>query len=244
MKGEHEEQRARDALAFEPLPSAPWLSVTDSAIEIRVRYSETLSRLLRSLPSARWIAGDRCWRLPFSSGPAVRTAHAEISRLAALAVAAADEQTKRIKEEQRVAAERLRRAAPKSKPEFVRPRVLRPEYIAPASDRPKHTLALECIGDNVFPMVGLGPREWVAQIFGIDECGRFVRSYIRGNKDYTTGNSQGSRGVYRHFILSEGPIYEVCAPMSWKRSDRYFLRYVDGEARKMTAEEVRECLEK
>lgn len=104
-----------------------------------------------------------------------------------------------------------------------------------------YSLRLECIGDNGYKAirdiadVDLSP--WVAQITGYDPTYFYRRHFIRGNKDYSEGNSIGSRGVYLYFSLGDG-IYEVKEHKSWGRTIRYFLRVHEGQATEITTGEV------
>jgi len=85
-------------------------------------------------------------------------------------------------------------------------------------------------------------RDWVARIVGLDPQYGFQREFVQGKKDYAHSNSKGTRGVYINYILDEGFIYEVSAPQSWKRTDRYFCRVVSGEITKISKEDVEEWL--
>lgn len=84
---------------------------------------------------------------------------------------------------------------------------------------------------------------WIAEIVGIDARYGFSRRFISGQKDYTESNGVGSRGVYIHYILDGGRIYEVAKMASWKKQERYFFRLDDyGNEQQLTAMEVRSCL--
>lgn len=87
------------------------------------------------------------------------------------------------------------------------------------------------------------PRAWVAEVPEIR--GKWVeRSFVRGKKDYTHANSVGSRGVYLHYFLESGKVYEVSSPQSWKSTDRYFCRITDdGQLIKLSREEAAEWLQ-
>jgi hypothetical protein len=65
-----------------PLPANPWVQATDEAILIKAGYSETLQRMLRWVPKARWRADLRCWSVPLSATEFIRSVLPEISRLA------------------------------------------------------------------------------------------------------------------------------------------------------------------
>jgi hypothetical protein len=73
---------ARAAMAAHPLPDNPWVQVVGDAIHIRAGYSETLQRMLRWVPQARWRADLRCWWVPLAGAELVRSVLPEISRLA------------------------------------------------------------------------------------------------------------------------------------------------------------------
>ncbi len=76
------DEQARAALAANPFPANPWVRVTDDAILIQAGYSETLQRMLRWVPKARWRADLRCWSVPLAGAELVRSVLPEISRLA------------------------------------------------------------------------------------------------------------------------------------------------------------------
>lgn len=98
------------------------------------------------------------------------------------------------------------------------------------------TIKIECIRPKVEPMLyaldhilGLGykecvkPRHWVAEITGLDSKYGFKRKFLSQKKDFSKSNSVGSRGVYANYMLEYGKVFEVSAPKSWRRTDRYFL---------------------
>lgn len=96
---------------------------------------------------------------------------------------------------------------------------------------------------DVFTIGTLGRLPWVAEITGIDARYSMARRFVRGQKDYTEANSVGSRGVYIHYILESGRIYEVSKMANWKKPERYFFRIDErGNECRMTAKEVVECL--
>jgi hypothetical protein len=76
------EQKARDALAMNPFPPTPWVTVTEEGIFIAAGYSEALNRLLRWVPKAKWRQDKRRWMIPLSGAEAVRAVLPEITRLA------------------------------------------------------------------------------------------------------------------------------------------------------------------
>lgn len=78
---------------------------------------------------------------------------------------------------------------------------------------------------------------WVARLTGLDPQYRFKREFVRGQKDYSQANSVGSRGVYIYYALPSG-IYEVNAPLSWTKTDRYYCRVVGQTLTRLNYEEV------
>lgn len=244
MNSQFAEQRARDALEFDPLPPSPWVTIGDDEIVIKTNYSEPLSRLLRELPSNRWQPEQRCWLLPFSSAEALRKVLPEIDRLAREAKQSADEETSRRDRERQVAARhRLQEMATAERERQVRaPRPLRSEYLYVIQGRPKYAIILEAIGDDTVGVYGTRPRHWITQIFGCDGRGRWIGAKLYGARDYSSANSIGSRGVMVTYLLDEGPIYQVCSPQSWTRADTYFCRILDGQCVRMSDDEVRACL--
>lgn len=94
----------------------------------------------------------------------------------------------------------------------------------------------------LFEGMGKG-RPWIARLTGLDPRFGYRREFVRpAGKDYSEGNSIGSRGVYAYYLLDPG-LYEVSARLSWKRRRRYFLRVDEaGNKQEIDEEEVRRCL--
>lgn len=248
--GKFAEEKARDALLFEPLPPSPWVKVGEKAIYIQTNYSEPLSRLLKLLPSSRWDPDKRRWQYPFASGEAIRGAIPEINRLAAEAKQSADMETQR-REEERREREAERRTRETARQFFGRPRLMTPDFLYPQGGRPRFALVIEAIGDEAYrPLRGLPfgvsipPRNWVAQITGKDGRGKWSRSFLHGSRDYSNANSVGSRGIMVTYLLDHGPVYEISSPQTWHSTDRYFVRIDGGKLVRMTEDEVIECLVK
>lgn len=252
------EQRARDELAFEPLPDSPYISIEDCCIAISVNYSEPLSGLLRSILGAKWRPELKRWEYPFTSANHIRELIHDINRLGAAAKQRADTETKRRAKEhaeregaaQHARDARVRRAQKLREDYMLRnpPRPFRREYLLPIPGSPVYHLSIEAIGDDIAQQFGRygfrGWSGWVAQLFGSCPQKRWQRSFLKGSRDYTKSNSIGSRGVTINYFLEQGPIYEVNARTSWKSLDRYFLRITDSVAVRMTEDELRECLER
>ncbi|NMG49744.1 hypothetical protein GO613_16720 [Azoarcus communis] len=76
------DDEARARLLIHPLPPNPWVYATDQAIVIKAEYTDTIERLLRWAPKARWSARQRCWLVPLSGLELVRSILPELSRLA------------------------------------------------------------------------------------------------------------------------------------------------------------------
>jgi hypothetical protein len=129
----------------------------------------------------------------------------------------------------------------------------------------KHIITVEAIGDDFADLAkrmrGLARRvesampgygrmfdpdasgsPWVAEIIGTHPTFRFERRFLKGQKDYSNGNSKGSRGVMLYFVLEEGLIYEISKRASWKNRMRYFFRILDGREEELTEQEVLTCL--
>lgn len=85
-------------------------------------------------------------------------------------------------------------------------------------------------------------KPWVAKITGT--CPKFglSREFVKGVADYSSSSGNGNRGVNFRFVIEEGEIYEYYCKTSWKRSEREFVRYKDGEKETLTKQEVLECL--
>lgn len=77
-------EKARAALAANPLPTSPWLEVTDDLIIVKAGFSEQLLQLLRWVPKVAWRPEKRHWEVPISGAETVRAVLPEILRLAEL----------------------------------------------------------------------------------------------------------------------------------------------------------------
>lgn len=85
-------------------------------------------------------------------------------------------------------------------------------------------------------------RPWVAQLQSYNQrTGDFDRKFLHGVKDYSRANSVGSRGVFEYIVLNTG-YYEVNERVSWKKTDRYFIRVIDEDITRITLAEVLACL--
>lgn len=241
-----EDDKGRDDLAFDPLPPSRWVRVSETDMRFKVPYSEKLSSLLRSLPGATWMPAERCWQVPFRASSHVRKMLTQINELADSAAAQATVQN--AEKEEKLAEDRIkkREVAPRPGKVATSPRPLRKEYLMPTG-LPCHVVTVEAIGDDLAQagrVFGFKPRNWAAQIFGSNGRGGWVRSFLTGSRDYSRANSKGSRGIMVSYILEQGPIYEIRAPLTWSSSDRYFARVMDNVLTRMTDIEVEECLEK
>lgn len=86
------------------------------------------------------------------------------------------------------------------------------------------------------------PKPWVARLTGLDDRYGFAREFVNGERDYSRGKEHHTRGVYLYFFLPPG-LYEVFRPVSWRKSERYFIRVDEqGEWHKMSRDEVITCL--
>jgi hypothetical protein len=65
-KTPYDEERGRDAYAFEPILSA-YLSVYDQGFRIKTPFSRTVVDELRQIPFARWNGEEKVWEVPFAS---------------------------------------------------------------------------------------------------------------------------------------------------------------------------------
>jgi hypothetical protein len=117
----------------------------------------------------------------------------------------------------------------------------------------KASLAIEAIGQNsirdirsfdrfLSNTVGLKP-DLMPWRHGVWLIGWRKATPLNGKWDYAKANSKGSRGVYIHYILESGNLYQVASPCSWKTTDHYFCTVSDdGDIVKMTQEEAFEWL--
>lgn len=126
----------------------------------------------------------------------------------------------------------------------------------------KAVLEIELIGENIIKEMkgwsnfcdninsGLGKKligetpssGWVSEITGFGTKYKYERQFLKPKKDYSRANSAGSRGVYAEYILDEGKIYDVLAPINWKHKERYFCKVEDWKIVRIDEEEVIRCL--
>lgn len=239
------EQRARDALEFDPLPSSTCVSISRNGISVTVPNCLQSYRFMRKIPFGHFDHRKNEWTFPFSASDEIRNILDKIENIAAKAQVlnpTTADQTSR--HTVKAPTDNISQAQIYKDAE----RPLRQEFLKPADGTIVH-LALEAIGDNLrrIPASGFRSRNWVAQISGASEIRghpRMIRTYLPGNADYRTSNSIGSRGITVSYWLSNGLIYEVSSPQSWTRTERYFVRYAQGQPTRMTRDEVLSCLEK
>lgn len=242
--------RARDDLAFDPLPVSEYVTVATDGIRITTRYSEPLSRLLRSLPCAEWLAVERCWRVPFTARKALEAVLPQIEQLAAAAQDAPEMETRQRAMEEAARLARAEALAVRNARDRMlyggRPRPLRREFLLPREGVFRIVIELELIGDFSPRAIDTGyeERPWVAQVFGTNGRGGVHSSRLKPLRDYSRANSRGTRGIYDQYTLEEGLIYEINERVTWRRTDRYFLRVWDGQKSRMTTEDVLSCIEK
>lgn len=108
-----------------------------------------------------------------------------------------------------------------------------------------YSLGIECIGDKIQPGQFKNifrHKVWVAELLDFDDKYLFKRKFLNGNKDYTTSNGTGNRGIFLYFILQEGKIYEILEPISWKKDRRYFAKIENDRLVELSREEVIQCL--
>ncbi len=87
------------------------------------------------------------------------------------------------------------------------------------------------------------PKPWAAHIVGADPQFGLSRRFLESSTDYTHANSKASRGVYLHFVLETGNIYEVKERVSWSKSIRYFCAVTEcGDIQILESNEAQEWL--
>lgn len=87
-----------------------------------------------------------------------------------------------------------------------------------------------------------GRRPWVAELIGLDSRHGFARRFLVPKRDYRAANGSGSRGVWLCYLLAEGGLYEIYRLLTWKRSERCYVRVCDGALIDMTQEDAIRCL--
>lgn len=66
----YDDERGRDAFAFEPIESRYLKAGED--LEIRTPYARSVLALLREIPWARWEPAGKCWHVPYRSVDALK----------------------------------------------------------------------------------------------------------------------------------------------------------------------------
>lgn len=86
-------------------------------------------------------------------------------------------------------------------------------------------------------------RTWVAEVVGITAAGRIERKFVDGLKDYSDANGVGSRGVYKYYVLREGPLYEIVdRPGYGKPQRRRYCYVICGKIVSISIDEALRCL--
>lgn len=83
---------------------------------------------------------------------------------------------------------------------------------------------------------------WVARIDGPDPRYGLARVFLDGRRSYRHASRTGSRGIWQWYELHEGHIYEVFAPLTATKWDRYFCRVLNGQIKRIDKEDVASCL--
>lgn len=106
-----------------------------------------------------------------------------------------------------------------------------------AAANPKH-LAIDKMFGGILGLAEIYKRRWwVAEIVGFSDKYKFERKFVKQKKDFSTSNSVGSRGINANYMLEYGKLYEISSPVSWKKTDRYFVIGDDPDNR-LSAEEA------
>ena len=111
-----------------------------------------------------------------------------------------------------------------------------------AKDRQKCQLWKGVINHNL-PGVGdllvgnIPRRAWIAKITELCTKYKYKREFMKPRVDYCKSNNNFSRGVYLHYLLPEG-VYDVSAPISWKKNDRYYCVSTEGMIIRINENEV------
>lgn len=80
---------------------------------------------------------------------------------------------------------------------------------------------------------------WLAEITDRDPDFVYRREFLRPHRDYRQSNSRGTRGVFFHWVLLPGRVYEAKDPLSRRDHVRRFLRATaEGDVAEITREEV------
>lgn len=119
----------------------------------------------------------------------------------------------------------------------------------------KAQLSLEVIGHESYQMLRQFDRAITEMGFKVDPKGDVpvpcmvaivtfsgdseYRHPLQYKTDYSKANSNGSRGVYRHYILESGVAYWVKERTSWKSTREYYVAVGEcGRVYELEREEV------
>jgi hypothetical protein len=82
-------------------------------------------------------------------------------------------------------------------------------------------------------------KPWLAEITGRDPYYGFRRVFLRADRDYSSSNSKGTRGIKYAWTLTVNRVYEAWRPVTWSRAERLFLRSTpSGDVLEIDREEV------
>jgi len=102
-----------------------------------------------------------------------------------------------------------------------------------------NVIKIECIGDGTPRRRDFG----VWELTGLSSTrGPFIKQPVPAQKDYAESNGIGSRGVYAYYLCKDGPVYEVKKPISWSRTDQYYVQFYQGNKFRLEISEVFKCL--
>jgi hypothetical protein len=235
------EEKAKDALIFEPFPLSNFVFV-QTCIIIKSNYSEKLSNLLRSLRGT-WNPDERQWEYPFVRANEIKKQWDLIHSLANEAREKSEIQSEIFAKER--AQKLIKHEENKQAKIYKEKRFLSKEFLTPDKTKPTFFLKIENININSGSSLAyfkVPSRAWVAQVIGLDENDRAIISFINWNDEYTNSNSKGSRGVFKNYHLEHGLIYKISCPLSWKSTDIYYASIVNSELIRVTEKDISSCL--
>lgn len=85
-------------------------------------------------------------------------------------------------------------------------------------------------------------KPWVAKIVGRCAVYKLDREFLVPMVDYWQQTRSGLRGVWCHFTLYEGFLYEAKELLSTRRSRRFFCKSQGGQVKEIEPEEVEQWL--
>lgn len=86
---------------------------------------------------------------------------------------------------------------------------------------------------------------WVAEVYGRDGRYGLARHFVPKKVSYRDSNKRGTRGIYAHWILDDGCLYEACLMTGWGTYTKRWITVTRaGDITDLTKEEAEAWIDK